>query len=442
MTPEECRQLAESVLERIGAGEAEVTVTEQDEALTRFAHNAIHQNVASTSTTVRLRLIHEGRVGVAERRGGIDERAIAELAVAADAARRVMPAGEPAPLPDSGDLADVDPDLGWDAGTAASSPEERADRTGTLTRAAAAAGMEAFGTCYARARQVAMASTRGLRRSHHATAAGMTLVVRGADGSGYGDRHAVAAADLDAAALAAEAVGIAARNQRAVTADPGEYAVVLGPYAVAEMLDHLAYMALSALPVQEKRSGIRLGEKQMSDLVTIADEPLNPDAAPFPFDWEGVRTRTVTMVDRGVSSAVVYDTPTAIVDGVASTGHSLPQPNTWGPLPAHLTMAPGGAGLDELVAATGRGLYVNRFWYVRDVHPLRTIITGMTREGTFLIEDGRIGRPVRDLRFTESILDALATVEGVGSDRRLEIGEWGTSVLAPALHVGRFTFTS
>ena len=148
------------------------------------------------------------------------------------------------------------------------------------------------------------------------------------------------------------------------------------------------------------------------------------------------------MIDRGVCAGVVYDTPTALRDGVASTGHSLPQPNTWGPLARHMTMEGGDAAWQDLVGSVSRGLYVTRFWYVRDVHPLRTVITGMTREGTFLIEDGRITRPVKDLRFTQSIVGALDAVVGVSRERRLELGEGASGVLAPWLQIGRFTFTS
>jgi PmbA protein len=180
----------------------------------------------------------------------------------------------------------------------------------------------------------------------------------------------------------------------------------------------------------------------MSREVTIRDDATTPEMFPFPFDYEGVSTRPVTLIDRGVCSAVVYDTPTALRDGVASTGHSLPQPNTWGPLARHMIMDGGDTPWEEMVGSVTRGLYITRFWYVRDVHPLRTVITGMTREGTFLIENGRITRPVKDLRFTQSIVGALANVLRVSRERRLELGESESGVLSPWLQIGRFTFTS
>jgi PmbA protein len=232
------------------------------------------------------------------------------------------------------------------------------------------------------------------------------------------------------------------RNQGATPLDPGEYEVVLAPYAVQEMVAYLSYIGFSALAVQERRSFMRLGERLMSPEVVIRDDAADPRVRPFPFDHEGVSTRPVTLIDRGVCAGVVYDTPTAQHDGVASTGHSLPQPNTIGPWATHLVMDAGAAPVPELIAGVRRGLYVTRFWYVRVVHPLRTVITGMTREGTFLIEEGRLSRPVRDLRFTDSIVRALDGVVAISDERRLELGEDGSAVLVPWLRLEGFRFTS
>jgi predicted Zn-dependent protease len=218
--------------------------------------------------------------------------------------------------------------------------------------------------------------------------------------------------------------------------------VVLAPYAVADLLEHLAWSGFSAMARHEGRSFMRPGVQLMSESVTIDDDSLDGERDPFPFDSEGVATRPVSIIDRGVCRDLVHDTATALRDGVESTGHALPMPNPGGPHARHLALAPGDRSVEELIAATERGLFVTRLWYVRSVHPLRTIITGMTREGTFLIENGRLGRPVRDLRFTQSIVDALADVRGVGRERRLHRAETENALLVPHLHLGRFAFTS
>jgi PmbA protein len=435
---EECLALADAVLAAVPGGEAEVRVVEDDLALTRFARNTVHQNVAETGLSLRLRLIGGGRVGVAEVRGNAED-AIERLVETAETARRVAPEEEPAPLPapDGG----AGP-TGWSDTTAAATPEQRADGVATVTEAAAARHLQAFGALSTRATQLAVVNSRGVRRHGRRTAAALTAVMRGEEGAGYADRHAVDAGDLDAAAVAAEVVETAERNQRPGPVDPGEYEVVLSPYAVQEMVGYLSYIGFSALAVEERRSFMRFDERLMSPSVHIRDDCADPVGTPFPFDAEGVSTRRITFIDGGTCRDVVHDTATAIRAGVTSTGHSLPQPNTIGPWATHLVMDPGTASVAELIAGVRRGLYVTRFWYVRVVHPLRTVITGMTREGTFLIEDGRLGPPVRDLRFTQSIVEALDRVVGISRERRLEIAEDGSSVVVPWLHLGGFRFTS
>ncbi len=384
-------------------------------------------------------MVADGRVGVAELRGGGAD-AIERLVRNAEEARRLAPAQDdlaPLPQPDGGDGP-----CGWSEATAAATPEQRAEGVATVIAAAAARGLEAFGSYSTRATQRAVVNSRGVRRHGRVTAASLSAVVRGGDGAGYADRHAVDAGDLDPAAVAAEVIETAERNQGARPADPGEYEVVLAPYAVQELVAYLSHVGFSALAVQEHRSFMRRDERLMSPEVGIRDDAADPMVRPFPFDHEGVSTRRVTCIESGVCRDVVYDTPTAIHDGVASTGHGLPQPNTIGPWATHLVMDPGTTPVPELVAGVRRGLYVTRLWYVRVVHPLRTVITGMTREGTFLIEDGRLGAAVKDLRFTQSIVEALSRVRGISDERRLELGEDGSAVLVPWVRLQGFRFTS
>jgi PmbA protein len=436
---EECLAVADAVLALVPGGDAEVTVFDSDSSLTRYALNAIHQNVAESSLSLRLRLVAQGRVGVAELRG---EAARPERLVAtAEEARRLAPVQEtlpPLPAADGGS----DESDGYSDATALSSPEDRADAVATLTRVAAAASLQAFGAFSAGASQVVIANTRGLRRHARRSAASLSIVMRGDDGAGYADRHAVDIGSIDIRGLADEVIETTLRNQRATVAEPGVYQVVLAPYAVAEMIEYLGYMGLGALARQEGRSFMRPGEQLMSTMVTIGDDAHDPAGMPFPFDWEGVSTRPVTCIRGGVCADFVYDTPTALVDGVASTGHALPMPNTSGPSASHLYAAAGDDYIDTLVGGVENGLYVTRFWYVRDVHTLRTVITGMTREGTFRIEKGRLTTPVRDLRFTQSIVDALSSASGISRTRSPQIGEDDAVVLAPAMRLDRFTFTS
>ena len=185
----------------------------------------------------------------------------------------------------------------------------------------------------------------------------------------------------------------------------------------------------------------RFGEQIVGPNITLWDDGLDPSGVPMPFDFEGMPKRRVTFFDGGIAREVVYDSFTAGREGKQSTGHALPAPNSYGPMPLHLFLAPGDADAAALLRGIERGLWVTRFHYVNVVQPTRAILTGMTRDGTFLIENGEISRPVHNLRFTQNVLDALSTVEAIGREPMMlqdEVG--GTRV--PPLRIGRFSFTS
>jgi PmbA protein len=431
--------IADDVLRIVPANaEAEVTVTEESTALTRFANGGIHQNVADRALALRLRLVADGRSGVAEIQ--VDSDASPRMLVdAAEAIRAHSPRGEPVhPIaPDGG----ADTETGYSETTGAVTPEERADTVATLCTAADHAGQKAFGTYETGVTATAMVSTLGLRRAARHSVAELTAVYRGDAGTAYGARLAADASTIDAAALAAEVAERCALNQGAEPVEPGTYEVMLSPYAVTTMLEYLGLMGLSGLAVLEQRSFMRFGERLMNQVVTITDDVSRSELASHPFDGEGATTTPVTLIDHGVCRSVVHDSVTAARAGVRSTGHSFPQPNSEGPLPRYLCLEPGESDRDSMIAGCERGLLVTRFWYVRPVHPLQTIITGMTRDGTFLVEDGRIVRPVRDLRFTQSIVDALSDVRSIGLERLAARGYFGAA-LAPWLHLGHFTFSS
>jgi PmbA protein len=187
---------------------------------------------------------------------------------------------------------------------------------------------------------------------------------------------------------------------------------------------------------------MRLNERITGEAVTIWDDGLDRTGLPAPFDFEGVPKQRVDLVKRGVAAGLVYDQMTAERAGRASTGHGLPAPNTEGPFAVNLFMQPGASAKAELASEIKRGIWVTRFWYVRIVHPKASIITGMTREGTFLIENGHVTRPVKDLRFTQSILEALDGTQAIGQATKLQIGEFIGASRVPALRLKAFTFTS
>ena len=330
---------------------------------------------------------------------------------------------------------------GYAAATAGASPEVRAAGVRQVIAAADDAGVTAFGSFSSGTETTAVANSNGVRVGATRTVAQLLTVSMGpGGGSGYAEQAAVDIDTIDAAGIGREAAGKARATANAVAIDAGDYPVVLEEYAVVDLLDMLGYLGFSALAVQEERSFVEVGRKIGSDIVSIVDDGHDPAGLPMAFDYEGVAKQRVPLLDAGVCRGVVHDSQTAARDGVASTGHGLPAPNPWGPFPLNMVMAPGSETRDGLIAGLDRGLLVTRFHYTNPVHPKLAIITGMTRDGTFLVEDGRIVGPVRNLRFTQSYLEALACTVAVASERKTLKGFLG-GVVVPAIRLEGWTFT-
>jgi len=253
---------------------------------------------------------------------------------------------------------------------------------------------------------------------------------------------AIDVSELDRDELTTEVIEKAQRNQNAQPVEPGVYEVVLEEYAVAEMLEFMSFMGFGALAVQEERSFMRLGEKITGDQVSVWDDGLDRSGIPASFDFEGVPKQRVDLIKNGVASGLVYDMQTAAKERRESTGHGLPAPNTEGPFAVNLFMKPASAVKADINSDIKRGIWVTRFWYVRVVHPKASIITGMTREGTFLIENGKITRPVKDLRFTQSILEALSGTLALTRSTKLQVSEYLGASRVPAVRLKAFDFTS
>ena len=434
--------LAERALayaEERGPDQAEVLYLGEDSALTRFANSEIHQNVAESNATVNVRMVFGTRIGVAST-NRLDDEGLRRIAEAAEALSRLAEENtdfrslpEPAPIePVSG---------AFSASTAASDPEQRAAGARALIGAAESLGVRAFGSFSTSVDTIAVATSLGIRAHQASTRAHVTTVAMGNDGeAGWAEAVAADVDHVDPEAVGREAAQRAVRSRNAAALAPGDYPVVLEPYAVSDIVEMIAYLGFSALAVQEGRSFYEPGKRIGAPLVSIWDDGHDPLGLPLAFDFEGVAKQRVELVRAGEAVDLVYDSLTAGKEGKPSTGHALPAPNPWGPFAINLAMAPGEISHDELIGGLERGLLVTRFHYTNPVHPKRAIVTGMTRDGTFLVERGEIVGPVRNLRFTQSYLDALAGVEAVSRERQLLRGSF-TSLLVPAVRIGAFTFT-
>lgn len=438
---EKIRELTKQVLSFSKADQTEVLYTGTDSALTRFANSHIHQNVAETDTEIRVRVVYGKKTGVASTNDLTPEalKSTVDTARAIAQHQREDPELKSLPAPQP-----IQPAEGYVERTANWTPEQRAQVVNVLCRRAKEKGAIAAGAFSTASFEIAVANSLGVFAYHPGTVADINTVMMTDTSSGYAAFTHQDAGRVNPEQIANEAISKALKGRNPIAVEPGDYTVLLEEYAVTDLLDFFATLSFSALAVQEDRSFMKgkFGSPVMDPRVTLWDDGHDNETIPLPFDFEGVPRQKVTFVENGVAREVVYDTATANREGKPSTGHSLPAPNSMGPFPLNLLMAPGSVTKQEAIKSVERGIWVTRFWYTRVVHPLKVLITGMTRDGTFLIENGEITRPVRNLRFTTSYLDALNHVRAIGSERKLFRDDWSTAArTVPALLVDGFQFT-
>jgi predicted Zn-dependent protease len=444
---------AERALAAVPAGvEAQATVTVERSLMLRFARSAPTQATAVDDLTVEVTALRDGRTGTAltnatdrESLAACARRAMgaAEAAARSDAADRYP--GFPAPAP-------FRAHDGHDPSTARLEPGTGGAALDASFEAAAAHGVEAHGIWTAAEVGQAIASSAGVAAADSVTDAFMKVVAIAPNGrSGYASETAVAAGALDPGGLASRAARTAtARDPAALP--PGEYPVVLEHYAVGELLFWLGWLALNGLAWAEDRSALsgRLGYRVAAARINLSDSPRYPGTLPRAFDAEGTPKAPLPVIQDGVAQSVVHDVRSAALCGAVSTGHAVaPSGAPEGPVPTNLVLSGGGADdVAALCRPIERGVYVTRLWYVNPVRPKETLITGVTRDGTFLIEDGEVTRPLEDLRLTDSVLGILGRVDELTRGPLLtSSGEFygrrfASGIVCPAVRASSMRFTA
>lgn len=420
------------------AQETDIYLSGQDLGLTRFAGNAIHQNVYHSNVVLNIRAVEGKRVG----RATTNDLTDSGVRKAVDSARQaalLMPEDpdffglpEPSPPPQV---------VSWDEGSAGCSADVRARLVRDICRLGESEQLNTSGACRTGIQEQAVMSSRGARAYHAGTFAGLIITTMSNNSAGWAKGGSWRLSDLDPEALAQEAVDKAITGRDPHPMKPGPYSVVLDHYAVDDILEALSLYGMGAQAVQEGRSWMNevLGTQAMPSSVTIWDDGSDTSGWPVPFDAEGVPRQRVDIVVDGTIANPVHNSYTAGKDGISSTGH---QSYFVGPpIASNLFMREGDTSLEKMIASTRRGLYITRFFYTRLVHNKGCVMTGMTRDGTFLIENGEISYPVKDLRFTQSYTDALAGVEAVGQESRLVLNEVGFATKVPTLKLNSFNFT-
>ena len=435
---EHCEAILKKALALSQADETEVYLSVQDLDLTRYATNIIHQNVSHSNAVLNIRAVAGRRQGRATTNNLSDEG----LEKAVEQAHRnalMMPED-----PDFKGLPSPGQPLGvhtYDENTALCSPETRAQVVAIICRKSQAQGLEASGAYRTGTQEMAVMSSRGAAAYHAGTFAGLIITVMSDTSAGWGKGGSWRTSDIEAEALADSAIDKALRGRDPRPIEPGMYTVVLDPYAVDDILGALSLYGMGAQMVQEGRSWMSstLGQQAMSPSVSIWDDGTDPGGWPVPFDTEGVPRQRVDIVKDGVVLGPVYNSYTAGKEARSSTGHQTYV--SGGPLPNNLFMKEGDGTLDGMIASTRNGLYITRFHYTRLAHSGGCVMTGMTRDGVFLIENGELAYPVKNLRFTQSYVEALAGVEAVSGERKLLMNEGGFATKVPTMKLSSFNFT-
>ena len=435
----ECEAIARRALSFATADQTRISINSGVTGNTRFAGNQVSTggDNYNASVTVRSSVGKRSAVSTTNR---LDDESLRTVVQTAERLARLAPE-DPEAMPELGPQ-QYQETLGWSDATGSLDPAGRATAVRRVTEPAKSAGLTAIGYMESQAGSFAVANSNGLFAYARQTDAAMTTTVRTADGTGSGWAGAANYdwSRIDPGELGARAIEKARRSSNPVPIEPGRYTVVLEPTAVANLVQLIAF-AVGARNADEGRSffskpggGNKIGLKVVDERVSIVSDPLDPDTYGNTFTGEGLPTRKVTWIENGVVKNLAYDRYWASQKGVEPV-----------PFGGGLKMSGGSSTLEEMIASTDRGVLVTRFWYIRPVDPRTILYTGLTRDGTFLIEKGKITRAVKNLRYNESPIFMLNNLEAMGRPTRVsasEDGSPGLAIVVPPLKVRDFNFTS
>jgi PmbA protein len=432
------RRIAEKIFKFSDADETEVEIGVVSDALTRFANNTIHQNVAEQVLTVSVRTVLDGRTARATTNKTDDESLC--RAVEASKALAISRPGNPDLLPMPGPQKYGKVSRYFES-TANASPADRARAVARVAEMAEKNKQTAAGIFTTGVTQSAIANTNGLFASHRQTRAEFSITILESDSSGWAKANAPDLTCIDPTALAASASEKSAASRQPTEVAPGKWIVILEPAAVLDLVGFLFY-DFAGTSVADQRSCFnkRMGKKVVGENITLHDDVFHPLQSGAPYDGEGIPRQKILLLDKGVPKNLVYSRATAKKMKAKPTGHGFSLPNDFGEAPMNLVFGGGDASVDEMVRSTDRGILVTRMWYIREVDPYEKVLTGMTRDGTFLVQDGKVAGGLRNFRFNQSMLEMLSNVELLGAAVRAA-GEESFEMVVPPMKVRDFHFS-
>ena len=421
-----------------GADETEIQVDETIDALTRFANNSIHQNVAEHGITVSIRTVVDGRTARATT-NRLDEdslRSTVESSLQLAHSQPKIPGL--LPLPGKQRYRKVNR---FAKETAVLTPEDRARAVKKACDLAIRNGQVAAGIFSTEQSQLALGNSRGLFAAYRQTQAEFSITMQNEPAASWAKANSGSVREFDPQQLAARASEKAKMAQDAQELPPGKYAVILEPAAALDLVGFLFY-DLAATAIDDQRSCLvkRMGKQLFGKNISIVDDVYHPLQLGAPFDGEGIPRQRVTLVQSGVPRNLVYSRASAKKAGKKPTGHGFGLPNEYGEAPMNLVFGGGDSSVEKMIASTVRGLLVTRVWYIREVDPYEKVMTGMTRDGLFLVENRKITAAVRNFRFNQSLIELLQNVEAMGPAERATAEE-AFEMVVPAMKVSGFHFT-
>lgn len=435
------RGIIETVLrlaEARGIAETEVEVDEVIDTLTRFANNTIHQNVAEHGLTVSIRALVDGRTARVSTNRLDEDSLLAALEGAASLAASQPKDPDLLPVPGKQKYRPV---RRFIPATAKLSADERARAVKQTCDMAERSGQVAAGIFSSGQHQTVMGNSRCLRVSYRQTHSTFSVTMQQGAAASWAKANAADVRLLNPIGLAKTASEKAERAQNPVELATGKFTVILEPAAVLDLVGFLFY-DFAATAVHDKRSCLsgRVGKLLFGKNINITDDVYHPEQLGVPFDGEGIPRQRVALVHQGVVEHLVYSRRSAKLAHAKPTGHGFALPNEYGEAPMNLVVGGGTTSLQQMIASTERGLLVTRLWYIREVDPYEKIMTGMTRDGLFLVEKGKIARPARNFRFNQSVLEMLRNVECLGPAHRAS-GEEMFEMVVPPMKVRDFHFS-
>jgi PmbA protein len=437
------RQLADDLFGKIlkfsRAPETEASISGVSYSLTRFANNTIHQNVAEEDVNVSVRAITDHRTARAST-NKFDDDAIHEVCERALALAALQPPDpELLPLPGPQTYQSVDR---HDAETAELSPRMRAETVREVIVRGEKDHLTTAGVFSSGSAVHALYNSRGLSAYHKESVSEFSVTMLGGSGSGWAKRTGPRWQMLEIEEAADRAARKATDSQEPREVVPGKYTVILEPAAVLDLIGFLL-LDFGGLAVREQRSCLtgRVNQKVFGENIQIRDDVYHSWQSGAPFDGEGIPRQRVLLVEHGVVKNLVYARQSAKAADTSPTGHGFPLPNEYGEAPLNIVIEGDRRTQDEMIRSTSEGLLVTRLWYIREVDPYKKILTGMTRDGTFWIENGELKYGIKNFRFNESIIDMLNRVEMMSEPQRAA-GEESIEMIVPAMKVRRFNFSS